>query len=154
MSSVGACRPSTYGAAVGRVGEREAPKQLVGARRDRGPRQLTEDAHHPQVLAAGEVRVDGCVLTGEPDASTHGRRLVNDVATEHFGASGVGAQDRREHAHGRRLARAVRPEEAEDRALVDLQVHAVEGGHVAETLLEALHQDRRCAHARDLLTDD
>ena len=37
-------------------------------------------ADHPQVLAAGEVRVDGGVLTGEPDAPRTACGLAHDVA--------------------------------------------------------------------------
>ena len=42
-----------------------------------------------------------------------------------------GAQQRREHPQRRRLARAVGPEEADDLALGDVEVDAVDGAHLA-----------------------
>ena len=64
----GACRPSRcLTRSVGGVGEIETFEQLVGARRRRRAREVGEAADEPQVLAPGEVLVDGRVLTGEAD---------------------------------------------------------------------------------------
>ena len=63
-----------------------------------------------------------------------------------------------EHRDGGRLARAVRAEQPEDRALGDLEAHAVDGGEVAVALHEVADLDdrsaggpfRTCAHSRAL----
>ena len=69
------------------------------------------------------------------------------VAAEELGRPGVGAQQTEEHTDGRRLAGAVRPEEAVDLAGFDLQVEAVQGARVTEGLDELGDGDR--GHARD-----
>ena len=50
----------------------------------------------------------------------------HDVRPEHEGLPAVRSEDPRQHPHGRGLARAVRPDEAEDLALPDRQVKAVD----------------------------
>ena len=66
--------------AVGGVGEIELLEQLVG----RGAcasarRQLVEPAEHPQVLAPGQVLVDGRVLAGQADDAAQLLGLADDV---------------------------------------------------------------------------
>ena len=117
--------------AVARVLEVELGEQLVRATPRLGARQLVEAPEHPEVLAAGEVLVDRCVLAREADQLADGLRLARHVEPSHACAPVVGLQKRREDAHRRRLARAVRPEQAEDRALLHLEVDAVEGAHLA-----------------------
>ncbi len=53
------------------------------------------------------------------------------------GLAGIGAQDRGEDPDGGRLAGAVGPEQAEDRAGRHHEIDAVEGGDVPEPLDEA-----------------
>ena len=48
-----------------------------------------------------------------------------------------------QHLHRRRLAAAVRAEEAEDLAALDAEAHVVDGGEVAEALRQAVRLDRR-----------
>src|SRR5207237_3328683 len=55
------------GRAVGGVPEGEALDELVGASARLGPAQVVEPAHQLEVLAAGEVLVDGRVLARQPD---------------------------------------------------------------------------------------
>jgi hypothetical protein len=139
--------------AVGRIAEREAPQQLVGPGGDGRSRQLAEDAHHAQVLAPGEVRVDRGVLAGEADAPPHGVGLAHHVATEHLGAARVGVQDGGQHPNRRGLAGAVGPEQTEHRAFRHLEVDAVEGRQVAVALRQPLDHDRSVTHVGDPLTD-
>jgi len=87
--------------------------------------------HHAQVLPAGEVLVDCGVLTGQPDESAHDVGLLHHVVAQNGGPAGVGMQDGREDAHGRRLAGPVGPQEPEDSALRHFEGGAVEGAHVA-----------------------
>src|SRR6185437_6719078 len=61
----------------------------------------------------------------------------------------VGGKQRRQDPDGRRLARAVRAEEREDRRLGDLEVDAVEDDLVAERLAETRDLDGRPDARRD-----
>jgi hypothetical protein len=62
-------------------------------------------------------------------------------------AAAVGQRQRRQHAHGRRLACAVRAEQAEDLALAHGEGDAVQRLHVLVLLAETLRDDR--VHAGD-----
>ena len=125
--------------AVGGVGEPEPLEQLVGPRpASRSAREVGEAADQPQVLAAGEVLVDGRVLPGQADARAHARSAVaHHVEAQHRGLARVGLEDGREDAHGGGLAGAVGPEQAEHGAGGHREVDAVEGDDVAEALHES-----------------
>ena len=73
------------GRTVRRVGQPELLEQLVGARAGALARLVGEVADEPEVLASGEVVVDGGVLAGEPDALAHGLGIGHDVDAEHRG---------------------------------------------------------------------
>ena len=128
--------------AVAGVGEAEALEQLGGARLGGAAAVAVEAADHRQVLEPGEVLVDRRVLAGEADAGAQLRGLADHVEAGHAGRAGVGGEQRREDAHRRRLAGAVRAEHAEHGAGRGLEVDAVERAHVAERLDEAADLDR------------
>jgi hypothetical protein len=102
-----------------------------------------ETPHHADVLAPGEVLVDGGVLAGQADDLAHRLGFFHHVATQDGGPTAIGVQDGGQDAHGGRLAGAVGAEQAEDRALLDMQRHAVEGADVAarEDLDEVVRLD-------------
>ena len=108
-----------------------------------------EDAHHLEVLAPGEVGIDGGVLPGEPDPATHGVGLLHHVVAQDLGSALVGIEHRGQHPHHGRLARAVGSEQSEHRAGFDLEVDPVEGDHLVVPLLDAFHHDRVVRHACD-----
>jgi hypothetical protein len=137
---VGAHRP------VGGVAQVETREQLVGARPHVGAAHLGEPADETQVLAAGEVGVDGRALAGEPDLKAHLRTLAHDVVAHDLGVAAVGAQDGGQHAHRGRLAGAVGAEQAEDAARRHLEVDAVERRDRAESLGQPFHQDGCIRH--------
>ena len=56
-------------------------------------------------------------------------------------AAAVGRQQRGQHAERRRLAGAVRPEQAEDLARLDRERDAVDGGDLAEPDDEVVDED-------------
>ena len=89
-----------------------------------------------EVLAAGQVAVDGRVLAGEADVVADGIGVARDVDAEHLGVTAGRVRARREDADGRGLAGTVRAEQTEDRSRRDLEVDAAEGLDVAEALLE------------------
>ena len=121
-------------------------EQLGGARQQLGRRQLAEGADHLQVLAAGEVGVDGGVLTGQADPPTNGLRLGDDVVAEHLGAAPVRLQDRGQDPDGGGLAGPVRSQQSEDRALRHLEVDATQGLELAVVLGQPFDADRDISH--------
>ena len=129
------------GGAVGGVPQLEPVEQVIGAGPRELARQLGEPAREPQVLGPGEVGVDRGELTGEADQVAHLVGLVDHVAPEHPGPAGVGVQDRREDPYDRRLARAVRSQEAEHGARGDVEADAVDCVDVPEVLDELLNPD-------------
>jgi len=60
---------------------------------------------------------------------------------EDGGPTAVGAQDGGEDAHGGGLAGPVGAEQPEHGAHRDVEVHAVDGDHVAEALAEVFHEN-------------
>ena len=75
---------------------------------------VVETPHHLEVLEAREDLVDGCVLTGEPDAFAHTCCIAHDVETHDVCTAAVGANQRGQDPDGRRLVGAVRAEQTED----------------------------------------
>ena len=111
---------------VGGVGQLELLEELVATPPGLGARELVEAPEHPQVLASGQVLVDGRELAGQADDRAELLGLLDDVETGHGRVPRVGPQQGRQDPHGRGLAGTVRPEETEDRALLDAEVEAVE----------------------------
>ena len=90
------------------------------------------EAEQPPVqgeqLAAGLARVEARLLQRDADPPRGRRRGRAATSTPgDLGAAGGDRQQRRQHPHGRRLAGAVRAEEAEDLAGADLEVDAADG---------------------------
>lgn len=126
---------------VGCVGEAELLQQLARAGLRRLCPHLVELADHLQVLAAGEVLVHRRELSGQTDGTAHGVGVLEDVDARDDRRATVGAQQGRQTADGRRLARAVRPEQAQDRALGNIEVDAVQSPYVTEGLHQAFGID-------------
>ena len=139
--------------AVGGVAERELLEQLVGAGGDLRRRQVRQLAHQREVLATGEVLVDRGVLAGEADAPSHPLRVLAHVDAEHAGGSPVGLEQGGEHPHGRGLARAVGPEQAEDLAFGHLERDPFHRLDIAEALHQFVGHDRRSCHERHTSQD-
>ena len=94
------------------------------------------------MLGAGQERVERGLLQRGADRAAHLGALRDDVEARDARLAGGGRQQRREHEHSRRLARAVWPEEAVDLARRHPQVDAVDGAHAAlEVLDEAFDLD-------------
>src|SRR6185437_4951068 len=95
-----------------------------------GPGQPRQPAHHPQVLLAGLRVVQRGELAGQADPTADGRTLAAHVESGHPGPPGVRLGERGQDAHGRGLARSVRPEEGEHATAGDVQVDPVQYAHV------------------------
>ena len=66
-----------------RVGDAERLEQLVGPRLGMGALEAEQAADQDQVLAAGQVLVDGGKLAGQADQTAHRIRLGHDVVSQH-----------------------------------------------------------------------
>ena len=98
---VGADEPSAG------LDEVEGGQQLVGAGARWAAAHVVEQADHLEVLEAGQVLVDRCVLPGQADVLTNALRLALDVDPGDPRLARVGAEERRQDADGRCLACAV-----------------------------------------------
>ncbi len=100
----------------------EPPRVLLAAR------DAAQIGDEVEVLEDGHVLVQRRVLGQVADVAAHLDALVIDVVARDVGASGRGREERREDLHRRRLARAVRPEEAEHFAAPHVERDVVDGG--------------------------
>ena len=99
-------------------------------------------ADHRQVLEAGQIFVDRCVLSGEADPLAQLRGILDDVEPVYLRRPSVPLQQRGEHVHERRLAGPVRTQQAQDRPAGHIEVHAGERMHPPKRLGDAPYRDR------------
>ena len=127
-----------------------APLRAGGVQRaeDRADRLLAElagDADH-HVVQCGQVGEQPQVLEGARDAGAHDRLRPQPVqlAVAKCDAAFVGHQEAGDHVEDRRLARAVRTDEAGDAPLLDGEAAVPQGVQSAEPMIEAgdLHERR------------
>ena len=142
-----AVQPATHVAGVGLrqaaggLGEIELLEQPPGAHLGLGGRPVEQLADHDQVLHAREVFINACELPGETDLAAHRLGLVNDIQPRDGCGAAIRSQQRRENAHCRGFADAIRAEDAENATLLDAQVNSVQGFGLAEVLDEAVCLD-------------
>ena len=113
----------------------DAPAQVVAAH------ALDTPLEH-QVLAARAELVDAGVLRDVADRAADGARLAQHVVAADRRRARVGMRQRHEHAHGRRLAGAVRAEQPEHLALAHAERDAVQCLDVAVALAEIADGNR------------
>ena len=139
---------------VAGVGQIELHQQLLGPPTDRGPTQVVEVPDHLEVLAAGQVLVDGGVLAGQSDQAPDQAGLFGHVMSEHPGPPAVGPEDGGQNPHRGGLPGAVGSEQTEHGAFGDGEAHAVEGAYLElarEGLLQLFGFDR-VRHAEAFLS--
>ena len=90
------------------------------------------------MLATREDRVERGLLKRSADRGPHLRALPHDVESTHGRASARRRQQRSQHVHGGRLARAVGPEKAVDLAFRDRQIDAVDRPRALAELADEL----------------
>ena len=126
-----------------------ADHRLGGARRTR---QAVDARDEFKILAHGKILVEAEVLRHVANARLDLRRFSADVVTEAGAAAFVGREQAAQHADGGGLARPIRPEEAEDRAALDLHREVAHDHAAAERFDQAVHVDddvaRRFRRAR------
>jgi len=115
--------------------------------------EVEERAEEDEVLPAGQLLVDRGVLAGQADRAADLVRMADDVVTADGCRAGVGAQQRREDPDGRRLARAVRSEDAEHGAAGHREVHSLKALGGPERLDEALGLDHQVVRHASTVPD-
>ena len=128
--------------AVGCIRDADHVEQSFDARVQLGAAHAVHASLEHQVLPAGRPPVDPGLLRDVADHAADRARLADDVVAGDLCVALVRSRERDEHAYGRRLAGAVRPEQAEDLALADCERHAVERLHVAVALAKTVDGDR------------
>jgi hypothetical protein len=119
---------------IGGVGEVEAIEQLGRPPAGLDRCEVEEPSEHLQVLPPGQQLVHCRELPGETDELAHRGRVADDVLSKDLGVAGIRPEKRGENADERRLACSVRSQQAEDRALLDLNGHPGEGDCRSEAL--------------------
>ena len=114
--------------------EPELGHECVGATRRLARRCADAERGDLDVLAHREVAERAAVLerAGEAVTAAPMRRPAGDVAVTERDSALVGTVEAAEHVDERRLAGAVRPDQADDLAAVQLEGDAGEGAHALE----------------------
>jgi hypothetical protein len=117
--------------------------QQVDRAADRAARRAVERGVDAEVLRDAEPPVHERLGRGEADASERGLRPVVRIEPEEAHRARRRADDAQEHVQRRRLACAVRSEEAEHLTRADVERRAVDGDVLPEALREIAHHDGR-----------
>jgi hypothetical protein len=126
--------------AVGRLREPHALEQKVTAPGALRTRDSLQRRLQPQVLPAREERVESRLLERGSNRGPDLRPFADDVVAGHGRRPLGGRKQRREHVHGRRLPRPVRPEETVDLTGMNDEVDPV---HRARSFLELANEPAR-----------
>ena len=129
--------PTIFSTGVGELHQLEHLLDALGPRRAAQPEQRGEVA---QVVARSDAPEDGALVGhGSADHPAHRARVGHDIGAVNRRGPRVGDHGGREHAHQRRLPRAIRAEEAEQLALRDF------AGEMVRHELPARRKGRRIA---------
>src|SRR5262245_21465622 len=104
-------------------------------------RRAEDRREETDVLLDAEVRIQRELPSHVADTRSQRPQFTDDVLAEDAGGSAIGHEQRREDAEERRLAGAVRADEAEQLARADAERHAVERRVAAEALDETAGDD-------------
>src|SRR5579872_2056220 len=99
-----------------------------------------------EVLEDGEILVEAEFLRHIADVAADERRLADNVEADALAFAGVGNQQPAEHPNRRRLAAAVRAEEAAYLALIDLEGEALDDLSFAKALAQISDIDDMRVH--------
>ena len=117
----------TLDRAIGRVGELHELEQLDRTRTGLARRQIEQATLEDEQLATGLPRIEAGLLERDADPPPHLVRLALDVDARDTSAARREREQRRQHPHRRRLARAVRAEKTEHLAGLDPQIDTLHG---------------------------
>ena len=134
--------------AVGELGELE---QLLDLRTQRRAGQPEVAAVDVEILTHGHLEVERVQLRDDAQPGADLRALCRRIHAQDAQAAGGDGRDAPDHAHRRGLAGAVRPEESERLARLDLDVDGVHRDEVLEAFREPASDDERIHSARRYL---
>jgi hypothetical protein len=129
--------------AIGGVAQIHELQSLVDAARSLRGGQVVQPGRRHQVLARGESAVRGEQLWHVADRPPHQPCVAADVVARDGGFAARRRQERDEHLDGRRLAGAVRSEQPEDFAGLNVEAQRVDCRHTVEAACEFLGRDCR-----------
>ena len=125
----------------------DVPKAATRQRVDTLPgacfRDVVRRRQEFEVLAHRQVLEQRELLRHVADPAAQRLGLPGDAQAQHVDLAGRGREQAAEHANGRGLARAVRPEETVDVRARHREVDAVDGDQLPELLGQAAGADRR-----------
>jgi hypothetical protein len=135
------------GVAVGEVGEADELEQLRGTRAGGAPPRARPERRGLDVLRHGHAGERAHALERARDADVREalRAPARRVDAVDLDPAGGRPLEPRHRVQERRLARSVRPDDAEDRARDDVEVDPVDGLHADEVDGEARVERRRPA---------
>lgn len=116
----------------------EAFQQFSGSPLGVAPAHLVEPADHHQVLATGQVLVDGGELTGQSYGVPHLVGVGEDIDSGDHRLAPVGLEQGRQDPYGGGFAGSVGAEHSEDGSFGDVEVDAVQCPHITEGLHQSL----------------
>jgi hypothetical protein len=127
--------------AVEVLGEVEDPRRLLDLALDLLLRDLRELQREAHVVAHGHVRIERVVLEDHRDVAVAGREVVDDAVADQQLALGDVLQPR-DHPQRGRLPAARRADEDHELAVLDLEVHVLDGlGAVRVALRDVVELD-------------
>ena len=129
----------------GPVRELDEIKQRVGPLPDEAAGQAEVPAVDEQVLPDGQLDVEGVLLRDHAEPGPHRGVIVYRVAAENGQLPAGRRRDAADHPHRRGLARAVRPQEAERLAAVEVEIDPVHRHEIPEPLGQAARADEHFA---------
>jgi hypothetical protein len=110
-----------------------------------GPRQSVHAGEEFEILAHGELAVEGELLGHVAQTLPGPGRAAAQVDAHDLGPTGGGREESAHHLEGGRLARSVGPEKSEDFPLPDLEADMVRGREVAEAFCQLFGLDQAFA---------
>src|SRR5262245_61360101 len=113
--------------------------------------ETVEASEEADVGEAGELRVDAHRLRRDPERAANGERLAREARTEDAGIAAARRKQRGEHRQGRRLAGAVRAEQAEEFPRSDSGIDPANRCHGAVVVRQTLDADARDAGHRSAM---
>jgi hypothetical protein len=134
--------------AVGGLCQTHAGEQLAGAPLGLVAADAVQGGLQPEVLGAGQERIERGLLEGGANHGAHLRPLAHDVVAAHPSRPRGRWEQRREHVDGGRLPGPVGTEESVYLARLDAQVDAVDRARAFLELPDQLGGfDRGFAHS-------
>jgi len=107
-------------------------EQFFRARAARGARHFLQLAKKIEVFERAHSQVQAGKFGEMSDQMTHGARIAHDIAPRDPRGTARRFQDRGEHSHGRRFARAVGTQEREDFTFGDIESEMINRGQRIE----------------------